>query len=55
MQNHLTQILALVAMEPPLSLGAEDVRDEKVQSIYQKKPLVNVRACTAHVCLFFCA
>jgi len=31
MQNHLTQILALVAMEPPVSLSAEDVRDEKVK------------------------
>ncbi|KAF9349273.1 Glucose-6-phosphate 1-dehydrogenase [Mortierella sp. AD094] len=31
MQNHLLQILTLVAMEPPVSLGAEDVRDEKVK------------------------
>jgi glucose-6-phosphate 1-dehydrogenase len=31
MQNHLMQILSLVAMEPPVSLGAEDVRDEKVK------------------------
>jgi len=31
MQNHLIQILALVGMEPPVSLGAEDVRDEKVK------------------------
>ena len=29
-QNHLCQILALVAMEKPRSLSAEDVRDEKV-------------------------
>jgi len=31
MQNHLLQILSIVAMERPLSLSAEDVRDEKVR------------------------
>jgi glucose-6-phosphate 1-dehydrogenase len=31
MQNHLLQILSLVAMEPPVSMSAEDVRDEKVK------------------------
>ncbi|CEO98167.1 Glucose-6-phosphate 1-dehydrogenase [Plasmodiophora brassicae] len=31
MQNHLTQILSLVAMEQPVSLNAEDVRNEKVK------------------------
>ena len=30
MQNHLLQILSLVAMEPPVSLSPEDIRDEKV-------------------------
>jgi glucose-6-phosphate 1-dehydrogenase len=30
-QNHLLQLLALVAMEPPASLGAKDIRDEKVK------------------------
>jgi glucose-6-phosphate 1-dehydrogenase len=30
-QNHLLQILALVAMEPPVSLEAESIRDEKVK------------------------
>jgi glucose-6-phosphate 1-dehydrogenase len=30
-QNHLLQVLALVAMEPPTSLEAEDIRDEKVK------------------------
>jgi len=28
-QNHLMQLLALTAMEPPISLGADDLRDEK--------------------------
>jgi hypothetical protein len=31
MQNHLLQVLSLVAMEPPVSFTAEDVRDEKVK------------------------
>ncbi|KAH3759209.1 glucose-6-phosphate dehydrogenase [Pelomyxa schiedti] len=31
MQNHLLQVLALVAMEPPVSLSAEDIRNEKVK------------------------
>jgi glucose-6-phosphate 1-dehydrogenase len=30
-QNHLLQVLSLVAMEPPLSLEAESIRDEKVK------------------------
>lgn len=30
-QNHLLQLLALIAMEPPASLEADDVRDKKVE------------------------
>jgi glucose-6-phosphate 1-dehydrogenase len=30
-QNHLLQVLALIAMEPPVSLEAECIRDEKVK------------------------
>ncbi len=30
-QNHMLQVLSLIAMEPPLSLEAESVRDEKVK------------------------
>jgi glucose-6-phosphate 1-dehydrogenase len=30
-QNHLLQVLALMAMEPPVSLEAEAIRDEKVK------------------------
>jgi glucose-6-phosphate 1-dehydrogenase len=30
-QNHLLQVLALVAMEPPISLDAEAIRDEKMK------------------------
>jgi glucose-6-phosphate 1-dehydrogenase len=31
MQNHLLQMLSILAMETPISLSAEDVRDEKVR------------------------
>lgn len=30
MQNHILQMLALFAMETPVSLDAEDIRNEKV-------------------------
>jgi glucose-6-phosphate 1-dehydrogenase len=30
-QNHLLQLLCIVAMEPPISLDADDVRDEKLK------------------------
>ncbi len=30
-QNHLLQVLALIAMEPPVALDAEPIRDEKVK------------------------
>jgi len=32
MQNHLLQVLTILAMERPLSFGAEDIRDEKVSA-----------------------
>ena len=41
MQNHLLQILSLVAMEPPVSLEADAIRNEKVkllQSIRELAP-----------------
>lgn len=33
MQNHLLQILSLVAMEAPVSQSAEDIRNEKVKTL----------------------
>ena len=30
-QNHMLQVLALISMEPPVSLEAESIRDEKVK------------------------
>jgi glucose-6-phosphate 1-dehydrogenase len=32
-QNHLLQLLCLVAMEPPTDLGANSIRDEKVKVV----------------------
>lgn len=32
MQNHMLQMLCLVAMEKPASTNSDDVRDEKVRS-----------------------
>jgi glucose-6-phosphate 1-dehydrogenase len=37
-QNHMFQLLALTAMEPPVSFGAEPVRDEKVKVFNSIKP-----------------
>ena len=34
LQNHLLQLLTLVAMEPPISLEAEDLRNEKVKVLH---------------------
>ncbi|CAK7349126.1 unnamed protein product [Dovyalis caffra] len=39
MQNHLLQILALFAMETPVSLDGEDIRNEKVKVLRSMKPL----------------
>jgi glucose-6-phosphate 1-dehydrogenase len=37
-QNHVYQLLALVAMEPPASFDAEGVRDEKVKVLRALRP-----------------
>ncbi len=39
LQNHLIQILTLVAMDPPLSLDADNIRDEKVKVLKALKPI----------------
>jgi len=39
MQNHLTQMMALIGMEPPVSLNAEDVRTEKAKLLRAVAPL----------------
>jgi glucose-6-phosphate 1-dehydrogenase len=43
-QNHLFQLLSLVAMEPPTDLSADSVRDEKVKVIRALRPLVGPEA-----------
>jgi glucose-6-phosphate 1-dehydrogenase len=40
-QNHMMQLLSLVAMEVPMSLGAETVRDEKVKVLNALRPLTS--------------
>ena len=38
-QNHLMQLLCLVAMEPPLDLGADTIRDEKIKVLRALRPI----------------
>src|SRR5262249_32303844 len=38
-QNHLLQVLCLVAMEPPVSSGERDLRDRKVDVLRSVRPL----------------
>ena len=40
-QNHLLQVLCLVAMEPPISLGARDLRDRKVDVLRSVRRLTD--------------
>jgi glucose-6-phosphate 1-dehydrogenase len=39
MQNHLLQVMALFAMEQPVSLEAEDIRNEKVKLLRSIRPI----------------
>ena len=39
-QNHLLEVLALVAMEAPVSFKADDQRDERVQVLRSLRPIV---------------
>jgi glucose-6-phosphate 1-dehydrogenase len=47
-QNHLLQVLSIVAMEPPLSLRPGDIRDEKMKVLRALVPITadNARECT---------
>jgi glucose-6-phosphate 1-dehydrogenase len=42
-QNHLFQILSLMAMEPPVSLDATAIRDEKVKLLRALRPVDQAR------------
>ena len=39
LQNHLLQLLTLLAMEPPSSLSSDSLRDEKVKVLKSLKPI----------------
>ena len=43
MQNHLLQVLCLVAMEKPASKKSEDLRNEKVSSPSSSVPSPHTR------------
>jgi len=43
-QNHMFQLMALVAMEPPVALDAVSIRDEKVKVFKSVRPLRPERA-----------
>jgi glucose-6-phosphate 1-dehydrogenase len=47
-QNHLLQVLTIVAMEPPASLGPADIRDEKMKVLRSLDRIgaANVKDCT---------
>ncbi len=39
LQSHLMQLMSLVAMEPPVSMDADDLRDEKVKVLKSVRPI----------------
>src|SRR5229473_4710156 len=39
-QNHVLQLLTLVAMEPPVAFDANEVRDEKVKVLHALQPMI---------------
>jgi len=43
-QNHLLQLLVILAMEPPASVDSDAVRDEKIKVLRALKPLVGLEA-----------
>ena len=43
-QNHLMQLLSLVAMEPPIAFTPESVRDRKMDALLSVQPLVDANA-----------
>ena len=46
-QNHLMQLLSLVAMEPPINLSADAIRDEKVKVL---EALQSIKNCDLDTC-----
>jgi glucose-6-phosphate 1-dehydrogenase len=48
-QNHLLQLLCLIAMEPPTDLGADSIRDEKVKVVRSLRRFIQGEIATAVV------
>ena len=48
-QNHMMQMLAMIAMEPPSRLHPEDIRDEKVKALRSLRPYANNEEVFKHV------
>jgi glucose-6-phosphate 1-dehydrogenase len=48
-QNHIFQLLCLTAMEPPFSLAADAIRDEKVKVLHALRPVDTTRVDEATV------
>ena len=49
LQNHMMQLLSLVAMEPPIAMEPEGIRDEKVKVLRAIPPLAAKDRCAACV------
>lgn len=45
-QNHVLQLLTLVAMEPPVAIDANEVRNEKVKVLHALQPLLGTEVAT---------
>ena len=48
-QNHMLQMLAMIAMEPPSRLHPEDLRDEKVKVLRSLRPFESTMEVNEHV------
>ncbi|WP_219838753.1 glucose-6-phosphate dehydrogenase [Paenibacillus sp. R14(2021)] len=48
-QNHMMQMLAMIAMEPPSRLHPEDIRDEKVKALRSLRPYETAAEVNQHV------
>jgi glucose-6-phosphate 1-dehydrogenase len=48
-QNHLMQLLTLVAMEPPIAFTADSVRDRKMDALLSVQPLVDAPGGTSGI------
>jgi len=48
-QNHMLQVLAVMTMEPPVTLEAESIRDEKVKLLKSIRPLLPGQVATSAV------